>query len=147
MDDSIDSCWTWSGASSVGSRNKSPYGSIRYQGKTWKVHRLSYVLFVGKIPSGMQVDHRCHETLCVRPSHLRLATNAQNQQNRVGPTVQSSSGVRGVYRHGTRWRVRVGYLGSYRMGGNFSDLEEARLAAISLRNEMFTHNDSDRWNA
>ncbi|XWX91267.1 HNH endonuclease [Salmonella enterica] len=30
----------------------------------------------------MLVDHKCHNTLCVNPSHLRLVTPKQNSENR-----------------------------------------------------------------
>jgi hypothetical protein len=32
----------------------------------------------GPIPEGERLDHRCEVKACVRPSHLRIATHAEN---------------------------------------------------------------------
>lgn len=66
-------CWTWTGAL-VESR-RGVYGKVQYQGKTWRVHRLTFVLAGGELkdpPHRWHVDHICGETLCVNPAHLQL---------------------------------------------------------------------------
>lgn len=45
-------------------------------------HRVSYEIANGKIPTGMQIDHICHNKSCVNPSHLRLANLCQNASNK-----------------------------------------------------------------
>ena len=62
-------CWLWQGATTT-----KGYGS--YSSK--RVHRMSYELFVGAIPTGMYVLHSCDVRLCCNPEHLRLGTAKDN---------------------------------------------------------------------
>lgn len=56
-------CWIW-----VGSVTTGGYG--RY-GKPRKLaHRLSYEAFVGEIPEGGYICHKCDTPACVNPAHL-----------------------------------------------------------------------------
>lgn len=129
-------CWEWMRGRSGG------YGSIR--GGQVTAHRASYQLHVGPIPVGSYVDHRCHNRGCVRPDHLRLATNKQNQENLSGPHQDSSSGVRGVSWEKGRWRACVVHDGHKINVGRFVTLDEAEAAVRAKRLELFTHNDLDR---
>ena len=45
-------------------------------------HRLSYRLFVGPIPDGGLVLHRCGNAACVNPHHLYVGDALQNQKDR-----------------------------------------------------------------
>lgn len=71
-----DSCWEWTAATS---RNNN-YGVIKVNGKVRAAHRLSYFIAYGEIEEGMVIAHRCDNPLCVRPSHLRQATQSENIQ-------------------------------------------------------------------
>lgn len=71
-------CWIWTGWQ-VGSR----YGKfwLRGAGKGGKhvlAHRYSYARFVGEIPDGACVCHRCDVPLCVNPDHLWIGTHGEN---------------------------------------------------------------------
>src|SRR5690625_1858229 len=131
-------CWLWNAAKAAG------YGRFVIDGRMQGAHRVSYAALVGPIPQGMQVDHKCWTRACVNPEHLRLATNAQNGQNRSGS--YSNSGNRGVYWHARdrKWIAHARLNGEYYHGGSFDGLEEAKAAAVALRSRLFAYSDADR---
>jgi hypothetical protein len=139
--DTSGDCWEWTAG-----RNNSGYGSFYYTNTPGNAHRYSYILHRGTVPDGMRVDHLCHNKICVNPQHLRLATHKQNLENRSGPQGNSKSGVRGVSwdEHAKKWQAQARHNNRTIPGGKFSNLEDAKQAALQLRNELFTHNDLDR---
>lgn len=126
-------CWTWEGAAGKAGR----YGVLKVNGLQVYAHRFSFELHHGPMPGGMFVDHVCHNTLCVNPDHLRLATQAENQRNLKGANTLSRSGVRGVTltREG-RWRAYVTHNRRVHTA-LFCNLEDARGWAGAKRNELF----------
>ena len=138
-------CWVWTGcAPAVSSGFR--YGQIRVAGKVQYAHRVAYRIHTGEDPGKSDVDHVCHNTLCVRGDHLRLASRSQNNQNRRGACRRSKSGVLGVsWNVGVKkWEAHVGHNGRDNYVGVFASIEQAEAAVIAKRCELFSHNDWDR---
>lgn len=71
-----ESCWIWKK-----SINSSGYGTMGFMGKSTVSHRVSYQLYVGEIPNGMIVCHKCDIPSCVNPNHLFLGTHSDNRKD------------------------------------------------------------------
>ena len=71
-------CWKW-----IGIKNFHGYGSIWNGERMALAHRLSYVLFVGEIPDGMCVLHKCDNPECTKPDHLWIGTKKDNSEDMV----------------------------------------------------------------
>lgn len=68
-----DGCWNWTGA-----HCPKRYGHMKVGPKYEKAHRLAYRLYVGPIPPGMVVCHRCDNPPCANPAHLWVGTPRDN---------------------------------------------------------------------
>ena len=62
-------CWEIDGYA-----DKDGYGQVSNR----RAHRLAYELFVGKIPVGMVVCHKCDNPRCCNPDHLFIGTQKEN---------------------------------------------------------------------
>lgn len=69
-------CWEWLGACTAAG-----YGRIYSGDRPGHIigaHRAAYIVAHGEIPAGLEIDHRCHNRKCVRPSHLEAVTRSVN---------------------------------------------------------------------
>jgi HNH endonuclease len=123
-------CWVWQRALSNG------YGRMRRNGKNVLAHRWYWEQANGRIPEGFEIDHVCRNTTCVNPHHLRLATHAENGQNRSAAG-KGSSRFRGVSwsRAMGRWLAFACPSGQIHRLGYFEDEEEAARVAAAFRRE------------
>jgi hypothetical protein len=71
-----DDCWLWTGC-----KTKMGYGLIG--GQTRLAHRCAYELWVGEIPDGLVVRHKCRNKHCVNPEHLETGTQKENITDKV----------------------------------------------------------------
>lgn len=130
----------WSGECLLwtGHINAKGYGQLRVAGRQALAHRYAYERENGPIPDRMVVDHTCWTPACVLRGHLRLATPAENQQNRSGAHRDRKHDLpRGVYRSGRRYRAQVRTNGRSIHLGTFDTIEAASSAAAAKRTEMF----------
>jgi hypothetical protein len=67
-----DECWEW-----LGTKINSGYGKFLLG----LAHRFAYEYFVGPIPEGLCVLHKCDNPGCVNPNHLFLGTHKDNTQD------------------------------------------------------------------
>src|SRR5262245_11493011 len=75
-------CWKWISAVSNG------YGYFSVaNGFRMRAHVISYELRARMpLPSDMEIDHVCRNTLCVNPKHLEVVSHRENMLRGDGPT-------------------------------------------------------------
>lgn len=71
-----DGCWLW-----IASLDVAGYGKFWDGQKLVRASRFSYSAYVGPIPAGLCVLHRCDAPQCVNPSHLFIGTLSDNTQD------------------------------------------------------------------
>jgi HNH endonuclease len=66
-------CYEWRG-----NRTKLGYGRIWINGRLVLAHRFAFELAKGRLPAGLEPDHLCRHSWCVRPSHMEGVTHRTN---------------------------------------------------------------------
>lgn len=132
IDKQINGCWLWQAT-----KTKLGYGQLVVDGIPTYAHRIAYELFVGPIPEGMCVLHRCDNPSCVSPTCLWLGTHQDNTRDmwrknrhydargikhgRAKLTEKEVVAIRGLYKYSPRFtQVKLAAL----FGVSFSSIHQ-----------------------
>jgi hypothetical protein len=105
-----DGCWHWSGP-----RNSHGYGLINAAGKSYTAHRLAHKVWLGSIPQGYWVKHRCGDVLCCNPTHLYLNAGRARLEERLLAKLDKQKSGCWIWRgHAENGYGRIGLAGHQR---------------------------------
>lgn len=134
-------CWLW-----LGGCDRNDYGAFRIgsrldnSDKMVCSHRFSYETFIGPIPEGMKVLHKCDNPPCVNWEHLFLGTQQVNGTDMAskGRGTKSKKGLPfGVTMQiNGKFQSRVKFKGKRICLGTFNTPEEAGSVAFKKKLEL-----------
>lgn len=104
-------CWDF-----IGAKSKNGYGKLKFNNEVL-AHRVSYLIFNGKILKNKDIAHDCDNRSCVNPSHLRTQTRLENMNGAV---------LRGRIKRGTENKL------SKLTAGQISEIIRLRKSGWSL---------------
>lgn len=103
-------CWLWRAG-----KGRGGYGVFGVQGRQVYAHRWAYEHFVGPIPEGLTLDHRCCVPQCVNPAHLEPVTIQENLSRGNGVSALASRKSHCINGHALRGRnLRIDRYGARR---------------------------------
>lgn len=123
-------CWIWTGATTHG------YGYFTaFTGSVVRTHKYLYEELVGKVPEGLELDHKCRVRCCCNPDHLEPVTRSENTKRGI----DANNGLRAYHDKRSAAHACVnghpftGKNEGYRKDGRRRCLECARVYARSRR--------------
>lgn len=75
-------CRLWQGRTDGKKDKTNVYGRTSFKGQTIGAHIAMWWAHKGRPRKGMQIDHRCNNTLCIEIEHLQERTNLKNSRLR-----------------------------------------------------------------
>ena len=70
-----DTCWFWTAA--VDDDGYGRFANLR-------THQIAYILTIGPIPAGKELNHTCQHRSCVNPDHLEALTHTEHMRKTPG---------------------------------------------------------------
>lgn len=124
----------------AGSLHAYGYIHIKIYGKEYKAHRLAWLYTFGVVPEH-EIDHINGERSDNRLCNLRLATRAENQQNRrkVKPGTSKHLGVFFHKREG-KYRAQIQFQGKRLQLGSFVNEDDAASAYNAAKHRLHLFN-------
>ena len=98
-------CWEWVGARCGGGYGRTADGGKN--GRSLIAHRVSYELYIGPIPDGLEIDHLCFNRGCVNPDHLEAVTSQVNNRRAAEKRSPQSSFRCGHPFESSNWYMRA----------------------------------------
>ena len=116
-------------------QSSSGYLNVDIDGKTYKVHRIIFMMHHGYMPE--YIDHIDGNPINNKIENLRPATVNQNRQN-SSIRKDNKSGCKGVYwkKDSKKWSVQIQANGKRINIGVFDNLELADLVAQEARDKF-----------
>lgn len=87
-------CWQWEGATLNG------YGYFTAERrKTVRAHKWAFEFIIGRVTSGLTLDHLCRNRSCVNPQHMEPVTVKENTLRGFGITAINARKTKCPYGH------------------------------------------------
>lgn len=119
----------------AGSDDGDGYLQVRYRGRTYKAHRIVWLIHKGEMPVAM-IDHINGIRSDNRIENLREANATANAQNRRGASSDNKSGLLGVSPYRNKWAAQIMTRGCLHRIGLFGTPEEAHSAYLKAKSEL-----------
>ena len=116
----------------AGMLNRLGYREVRVLGKLCLSHRIIFLYHHGYLPKIL--DHMNGVKADNRIENLRECTVGQNRANSKG---SAASGYKGVYKHRTKWSVRLSVNNKVLYFGLYDNIETAAQVAAAAREHYF----------
>ena len=103
MEPGDDGCWLWTGPKRKYEgieRGCIVLGSHTPKARRFIAPRVAYLLWVGPIPEGKNICHKCDRTLCIRPEHLFPGTQKQNMEDAA-----AKGRIKNGWKHGAHRKI------------------------------------------
>lgn len=119
----------------VGSDDLHGYKTVRINRRSYKIHRLVWLMTYGEWPVG-DIDHINGNRSDNRLSNLRDVPRGVNLQNQSKAQNNKSTGVLGVYRDGSSFYSRISVDNKSIHLGTFQTIGEAHSAYLTAKRKL-----------
>jgi hypothetical protein len=119
----------------AGSLGQSGYWFVSIKNKTYRAHRVIWIMHNGPIPPLLVIDHIDGNKINNRLDNLRLATERENRLAYQPPHKWNKSGFRGVHldKKSGRWTAQI----SISLGAFSSPQQAAQARADAINSQWY----------